>query len=104
MARKLKRAAKAKAAPSPAALVEGAFAFVTDMEDDVTAVEQFATALAFIAETLDEAEGAVVQRLALTIKARAKSIEVRRGYLFQLLHPNRDHFEKAGWPGDEVAS
>lgn len=91
MARKPKRSANAKAASSPATtLIQRAFHVVCDMEDDVQAIEQFAHTLAIMAETFDdEGLGLAVQRVAWTIKARACSIEERRGNLFHSLHPGK---------------
>jgi hypothetical protein len=42
--------------------------------------------------------GSVFARLGWQIADHCKKIEERRGELFQLLHPNRKHFEKEGWP------
>jgi hypothetical protein len=33
----------------------------------------------------------------------AEHIEEERGKLFRLLTPDRDHYEKVGWPHDQAA-
>jgi hypothetical protein len=97
---KAKPSKKAAQPLDAATLNKIAYALVCDMEDDVTAAEQFADAVAFIAQTLDDHEGCVVQRLAWTIKDRIESIGELRGKLFRVLHPNRPELEKTGWPSD----
>jgi hypothetical protein len=49
----------------------------------------------------DEKLGAVLMRLGNLIEDYCEALEERRGELFKLLHPNRKHFEKEGWPGEE---
>jgi hypothetical protein len=48
----------------------------------------------------DEKLGAVLMRLGNLIEDYCEALEGRRGELFKLLHPNRGHFEKEGWPGE----
>jgi hypothetical protein len=47
----------------------------------------------------DEKLGAVLMRLGWHIADYCETLEERRGELFRLLHPNREHFEREGWPG-----
>lgn len=77
------------------------FEIVSSMETDITAAEDFARAIALMAETIDE-EGVAssVQRLAWTVIDCIKRTEERRGKLFRMTHPNRSHFDEVGWPGD----
>jgi hypothetical protein len=58
-------------------------------------------ALAMIAETMSNDEGSVVQRLSWLAKVHIEEAEALRRDLFRLTHPRRDHFDKAGWHGDE---
>ena len=78
-----------------------AFDLVSGMERPVDEARVFALALAAIAETIDTDDGSIVQLLAWSIMDRCKRIEESRGELFHLTHPNRDHFEKVGWPSSE---
>ena len=78
-----------------------AFDLVTGMERPVDEARIFAKALSMIAETIDTDDGSVVQLLAWSIMDRCDRIEKNRGELFHLTHPNRDHFEKVGWPSTE---
>ena len=52
----------------------------------------------------DDKLGAVMIRLGNLIGDHCGALDERRGELFRLLHPNRDHFEKEGWPGDNGAA
>lgn len=81
-----------------------AFDLVSGMERPVDEARVFALALALaaFAETIDTDDGSIVQLLAWSIMDRCKRIEESRGELFQLTHPNRDHFEKVGWPSSET--
>ena len=74
------------------------FDIVSDMEDDVRAVENFADAMAIMSETMDrdDPSALVFQRIAWEIRDRAYRIEERRDQLFHKTHPNRRHFEREG--------
>jgi hypothetical protein len=76
------------------------FEIVGDMEDDVSAVENFADAIAIMSETIDDNDplALCLQRLAWEIKVRASRIGERRGKLFHRTHPDRKRFEREGWP------
>ncbi len=76
------------------------FDIICAMEDDLSAIQNFANALAFISETMEEQVGAVVQRVAWEVLDRAEALAKHRGELFRALHPARAHFERAGWPDD----
>jgi hypothetical protein len=78
------------------------FDIVDDMEDDVHAVRQLADAMFMMAHALDDQHALAVQRVAMEITRHAEEIERRRGDLFRVLHPDRAHFEKAGWPNAEI--
>lgn len=61
------------------------FRIVCDMEDDVASVLDYSSALAMIAETVDDEVSIVVLRLAVTIKHHGRKIEERRECLFHRL-------------------
>jgi hypothetical protein len=76
-----------------------AYARVCDMEDPLRIARDIVVALSMIAATLSEdGEGTVVQRLAWIAREQIDAAEEMRGDLFRLTHPDRKHFEKAGWP------
>lgn len=79
------------------------FEKVCSMEDDIEAVKHFASAIAIMSELIDDDEsmGLSFQRLAWEIKHRVDNISERRGELFRMTHPNRQHFEREGWPGQD---
>jgi hypothetical protein len=73
------------------------------MEDALRDASVLADGVAILAAEAihdDEKLGAVLMRLGWQIADHCKAVEERRGELFKLLHPNRDHFEKEGWPGE----
>lgn len=76
------------------------FENVCSMEDDIASVENFADAIAIMSESIDgEPMALSIQRLAWEIKRRIRGVEARRGKLFHMTHPRRQHFEREGWPG-----
>ena len=76
-----------------------AFSYASDMEQPLEGIRNFALALDRIAQTLADGNGAaIVQELALTIQARVEELEKTHEYFFQLHHPDRERFEREGWP------
>jgi hypothetical protein len=47
----------------------------------------------------DDHAAAPIQRLGWEIKNRIALAEEKRGKLFQMTHPDRERFEREGWPG-----
>lgn len=81
-----------------------AFRLVCSMESPLETVRAILAALAMMAETMEEDEGTPVQRLAWLARDQIASVEAVRGDLFKMLHTDRDHFQSAGWPGEEQSS
>ena len=54
-----------------------------------------------IAETLDDDEGMVIIELARTIGDKARELSEEHEYFFRLHHPDRERFERRGWPTDK---
>ena len=80
--------------PAVAALDNGIFNTVREMEGDLRAIDEFADALALVSETMDESPHAnAINRLAWEIKHRAQRVETRRDDLLRLTHPNRVEFK-----------
>jgi hypothetical protein len=87
-----------------AEIINAAFQLVCNMENDIENARVLANGVGILGcDALhdDQDLGAVFIRLARLIADHCKDIEERRGELFQLLHPNRDHFETVGWPSAE---
>ena len=83
-------------------VIREAYEIVTSMEDGLRDASVLADGVAILAvdSIEDEKLGAVLMRLGNLIEDYCEALEERRGELFKLLHPNRDHFEKEGWPGE----
>ena len=83
-------------------IIKEAFEIVTSMEEGLRDASVLADGVAILGvdSVEDEKLGAVFMRIARGIAAHCKELEERRGELFHLLHPNRGHFEKEGWPGE----
>lgn len=75
-----------------------AFSHVCKMEDPLATIKDLLKCLAFLAESLESDVGSVVQRVAWLGIDEFDRVEEMRGELFKLTHPNRDHFEREGWP------
>jgi hypothetical protein len=84
---------------------DDAFSHACEMEKPLEAIRNFASALCRIAGTLDDDDGEmIVYELARTICARVEELDNIHSYFFRLHHPDRDRFERDGWPDDEQAT
>jgi hypothetical protein len=80
-----------------------AFSHACSMEDPLVGIENFAGALGRVAQTLaDDRNGVIVLHLATAIRALVRELEETHGYFFRLHHPDRERFEREGWPDDDV--
>jgi len=76
-----------------------AFRRACGMEDPLRGIRNFALALDRVAQTLEDGNAAaIVQELELAICARVEELEEIHGFFFQLHHPDRERFEREGWP------
>ena len=78
-----------------------AFRHACDMEDPLVGIENFAGALCRVAQTLADGDGVIVLQLAQTIRALVQELEKTHEYFFKLHHPDRERFEREGWPSSE---
>lgn len=83
---------------------EPQFGLVVQMEDLILAIQNYATALSLIGETMEEREGMATCQLARDILSNLEELEEKRCELFKRHHPDRQRFEREGWPGEEVAA
>jgi hypothetical protein len=81
---------------------KNAFRHACNMEDPLVGIENFAGALCKIAGTLDDNGGMIVYELARTIRARVEELDDIHEYFFQLHHPDRERFEREGWPTEQA--
>jgi hypothetical protein len=79
-----------------------AFSHATGMEDPLRRIRTFAGALVRIAGTLEDDDGMIVYELASTIRARVDELDDIHGYFFRLHHPDRERFEREGWPDEQA--
>jgi hypothetical protein len=77
---------------------DNAFARVCKIEHPLGATKRLADALALITETIDEPEASAMNEIVHTMLRHLADIDTEYSFLFRLHHPNRDHFEKQGWP------
>jgi hypothetical protein len=68
------------------------------MEKPLDGIRDFAGALCRVAETLDSGDDVIVMRLAATIGALVLELDSTHKYFFRLHHPDRERFEREGWP------
>jgi len=81
---------------------EEAFDQVCRMEDPLRIIRNFAGALDRIARTLSDDNAAlIVQEIALAIQARVEELDSIHEYFRRLHHPDRERFERDGWPSSE---
>ena len=77
-----------------------AFSHACDMERPLDAIRNFVGALCGIAGTLEG--GDIVYELAMTIQLRVDELDEIHGYFFHLHHPDRERFEREGWPTEQA--
>jgi hypothetical protein len=77
------------------------FRIVGKIEPPMTAVTDLLDAIALVSTNDDMEEGfsGPLQRLCWLAKDEVKKIGETYGELWRLTHPDRDYFEKTGWPG-----
>jgi hypothetical protein len=80
-----------------------AFDRASDMEDPLRKIRTLAIALDRIAQTLDDENGAlIVQQLGWTILEYVEELDDIHGYFHRLHHPDRERFEREGWPDEQA--
>lgn len=80
-----------------------AFSRACDMEKPLERIRNFAAALARLAPTIDDGQAAaIVQSLTLAIEKSLDELDGSHGFFFRLHHPDRERFEREGWPDDVV--
>jgi hypothetical protein len=57
--------------------------------------------LMIISETIDEPHGGAINEMVWTMQDKMKELQREYSTLFKLTHPDRERFERDGWPGDE---
>jgi hypothetical protein len=92
---------------TPKAVIDqkDAFSHACDMERPLEGIQCFALALDRIAQTLgDENAASIVQEIGLTITARVEELDDIHGFFFRLHHPDRERFEREGWPSEQAVA
>ena len=79
------------------------FSHACAMEDPLCRIRNLTGALARIAGTLDGQSGAIVQELTLAIGEPLDKVDEIHGFFFRLHHPDREQFERTGWPSSKPA-
>jgi len=74
------------------------FQMASKIENHLSTVADILLGLACLAETIGAEQARVVQRLSWIASQECEAIREINRALFQLAHPNRQHFEKEGWP------
>jgi hypothetical protein len=90
---------------SPKAAIDQKDAWLNacNMERPLERIRQFTAALARLAPTIDDNQAAtIVQELTLAIEECLDEVDESYGFFFHLHHPDRERFERAGWPEQAV--
>jgi hypothetical protein len=81
-----------------------AFDQACSMEKPLERIRQFTAALARLAITMEDGQAAsIVQELTLAIEECLDEVDGSHGFFFHLHHPNRERFEREGWPSEQAA-
>jgi hypothetical protein len=87
------------APPTPPAPFDQACA----MEQPLERIRNFTAAIARLAPTIDDEQAAgIIQALTLEIAQSLDELDNIHGYFFHLHHPDRERFEREGWPSEQA--
>jgi hypothetical protein len=75
---------------------------VNRLEDPLTSIGRFLDAIALISEVMEEPHACAVNIIVHTALGHLRDAEVEHLALFRLTHPDRERFDREGWPGDEA--
>lgn len=76
-----------------------AYAAACNMEQPIERIRNFTAALARLAPTINDGQAAaIMQQLTLAIEESLDEIDASYGFFFRLHHPDRERFERDGWP------
>jgi hypothetical protein len=78
------------------------FGHVCRIERPLHSIRSFLDALALITETLDEPGASAVNVIVHATLDQVGEIDEEYSALFQLSHPNREHFEREAWLTDKA--
>ena len=77
------------------------FEHVCSIERPLTGIRHYLNGLMIISETIDEPHGGAINEMVWTMQDKMKELQREYSTLFKLTHPDRERFERDGWPGDE---
>jgi hypothetical protein len=73
------------------------------MEDPLQRIRNFTAALARLAPTIDDEQAAaIMQQLTAAIRESLDQLDDIHGHFFRLHHPDRERFEREGWPSEQA--
>jgi hypothetical protein len=80
------------------------FKAICDMEEPLTALRDYNRLILEIAsgDAMDTDLALGVQQIARNMKREIEAAEELRSGIFHATHPNRNHFERNGWPGNKL--
>jgi hypothetical protein len=81
---------------------DDAFSSVADMEDDLTAIQNFAFTIGLLSASsdLEEPYASVLNQIAQEITCRTRSLFSRYSDLWRLTHPDREKTQRESCPDD----
>ena len=80
-------------------MTNATFAHVCKIERPLGAVQRLGDALALITETIEEPGASAMNEIVHVMLEHVAEIEEEYAFLFKLHHPDRERFERNGWPG-----
>jgi hypothetical protein len=84
-------------------MTEATFSHVGAIGEQLSDVHRLLDALALLTETMEEPHAGAANVIVWTTIDHLREIDLHHTALFRLNHPDRDFFERVGWPtGDEI--
>jgi len=78
---------------------DDAYRHVCRIERPLTHIRNFLDALALITETIEEPAASAVNVIVRAALDHVAEVDAEYATLFRLTHPDRERFEREGWPG-----
>jgi hypothetical protein len=89
--------------PKDAIDQKDAYSHACAMEKPLERIRQFTAGLARLAPTIDDGQAAaIVRELTVAIEESLDELDGSHEFFFRLHHPDRERFEREGWPTEQA--
>jgi hypothetical protein len=80
---------------------DATYSHVNKLEGPLGSIRRLVDAVALITETIEEPGASAINEIVWTMKDHISELDEIHKVLFRLHHPNREQFDREGWPTDK---